>query len=77
MALSGAGLKAALQNALDGLSEDELKDHDAVYTVWCNAFINYFKNNAEVSFSAGQITGVDAPTGDSHDELTASGGSIS
>lgn len=33
-------------------------------------------SNAAVTFTAGQISGVDVPSGDTHSTLTAAGGSI-
>lgn len=43
----------------------------AVATVILSAF-----TDARVSFGAGTITGADAPSGDTHSALTASGGTL-
>lgn len=49
---------------------------EAVAEAVAEEVILHIQTNAEVAFEAGTITGADAPTGDTHDALIASGGTI-
>lgn len=57
-------------------TEEKERLRDGLVTAILTVIRDELTTNAAVSFSAGQITGLDAPSGDSHSLLTASNGSI-
>ncbi len=73
MALDKAGLEAALLAIFNDLSGKTAAQGAAALAT---AIDDYVKTGT-VDFGVGQITGLDAPSGDSHALLTATGGTIS
>ncbi len=74
MALDKTGLKNALQAIFTDITSGKTAADAA--DDFANAIDTYVKTGT-VSFGAGDISGNDAPSGDSHNNLTANGGTIS
>ena len=83
MALSATVLRDLIDTKLAAVHPDYAADPDSrdqlkaqLFTAIAEAVVEHLTTAATVSFAAGQITGEDDPTGDTHDALVASGGSI-
>lgn len=85
MALDANRLADAIKTELEGLDPagfgalppaDRTGIKGRLFQAIANALVAELTTNGEVAFGAGTITGADAPGGDTHDGLVASGGTI-
>jgi hypothetical protein len=80
MALSSSRLASAIRSKVESKNPDfadNIDDSmDWLFEAVAEAVVEEIQANARVGFSAGQITGLDAPSGDTHSTLTASDGTV-
>lgn len=83
MALDAEGLRDLMDEKYAAINEDYEADQPTrnqlkagLLLAMAQAIVQHIQENAEVAFEAGNITGEDS-NGDTHDDLTATAGTIS